>query len=165
MLIGSNKARRGDHRSGRPAWAAALMVLLLTPTMAAAQEPKEAPAGNSEPMPMKTVRGRLPAHFSRVVSSEQRTTIYRLQANYAEQIAELKRQIEKLTKERDDEVEAVLTADQRRQVARFREAARVAREERAAEKAKAKAAANAGAENANAEKANESKPESGDSGG
>lgn len=124
-----------NKRSRQWAWLG-LMLLTAAPLVAAGQEP----AANQEPSSapaVKKFRGRLPAHYGRVVSSEQREKIYQLQADYAAKVEALKQQMEKLLADRDAAVEGVLTADQRRQIAKLRDEAQAARAARAAAKAKA----------------------------
>ncbi len=64
-----------------------------------------------------TVR-RLPPYYGDVVNDAQKEAIYRIQAQYAEQIEALKAQLRKVVAERDTAIEALLTEDQRKQVAR-----------------------------------------------
>jgi hypothetical protein len=58
-------------------------------------------------------RGRLPAHYKDLVSPDQRDEIYAIQAKFNSQIDELEAKIEQLKKQRDEEVEGVLTTAQR----------------------------------------------------
>lgn len=86
-------------------------VVLLVAALAAhlaAQEPKE-------------FRGRLPQHYSGIVTEGQRREIYKIQERFAAKIAELQAQLDALKKERDDEVEGVLTAAQIKRLAKARE--------------------------------------------
>ena len=110
------------RRAARARWmavlAAAVVLAACPPAEAqdgaapgAAQEDKPAPR-----TPEKKIRGRLPAYYSRVVSQEQRTEIYSVQARFNEQMAELRKQLETLAAQRDKEVRGVLTPDQQRQV-------------------------------------------------
>lgn len=68
------------------------------------------PATNRKP------RGRLPAYYTKVVTEQQRDQIYAIQEEYNPKIQSLESQLRELRKERDDKVEAVLTADQQKQV-------------------------------------------------
>ncbi len=101
-------------------------------------------------------RGRLPAHYARVVNSKQREAIYKLQAEFAAKMSELRAQLAKLAEARDEEVEAVLTADQRSQVAKLRDDAKAARDARA----KTKAGQSSGSQSSGSQssKSGESKP-------
>ncbi len=84
----------------------------------------------------KKARGRLPAHYSKVVTDKQRTEIYQIQGKYAEQIAALRQQLKQLAEKRDAEVAAILTDEQRAEVEKAKAAA--ARKKRAGEKKKKK---------------------------
>src|SRR5262245_27953748 len=68
-------------------------------------------------------KGRLPAYYKDVVNDEQRTKIYEIQAKYADQIDALQSQLEGLRKKQTDEIEAVLTKEQRDKVAALKAAA------------------------------------------
>jgi hypothetical protein len=61
-------------------------------------------------------KGRLPAYFADVVSGEQREKIYSIQAKYADQIKDLNEQLEALDKKQNDEIDAVLTAEQKAKI-------------------------------------------------
>lgn len=64
----------------------------------------------------KKATGRLPAHYAAVVTPEQKTKIYTIQAKYAEQIRKLADEMKALTEQRDAEVEGVLSAEQKQKV-------------------------------------------------
>ena len=64
---------------------------------------------------------RLPPYYSDIVSLEQRQEIYELQSRYAEPIASLQAQLAELTRERDAQIEAVLTSAQRQRLHQARE--------------------------------------------
>jgi len=68
----------------------------------------------------KKVRGRLPAHFSALVSQKQREAIYKIQAEYAVQLNKLRAQLDALAADRDREVDAVLHAEQLAEVIKKR---------------------------------------------
>lgn len=74
----------------------------------------------SEPTPAKVARksaGRLPSHYGKLgVSSEQRAKIYGVQATYKKQIADLQAQIDALKTKQNTEVQAVLTAEQKKKL-------------------------------------------------
>jgi hypothetical protein len=82
-----------------------------------------APAKPEAPAAMRKFRGRLPAYFSSVVSSEQRQKIYDIQATYFDKISALELQIADLRAKQDQEVNAVLSADQAAQVQKLRDEA------------------------------------------
>lgn len=83
----------------------------------------------------KKPRGRLPNYYSKVVTKEQREEIYKVQGTYNVQIEELQKQIAELTKKRDDEVRAVLSPEQQKEVDELAAAAKKAAEERRKSKA------------------------------
>jgi len=99
----------------------------------AAQEPvAEDPAGpaaleEAAPNVASEPRGGLPNYYSRVVTEQQRKTIYGIQATYEARIDALLAQIEELEKERDAEVEKVLTPEQLSIINKFRADAAAAR--------------------------------------
>jgi hypothetical protein len=69
------------------------------------------------------VKGRLPAYYSQIVTESQRQRIYQIQANYNPKIESLQAQIEALEAQRDEEMRAVLSPDQKRRLdARIAEA-------------------------------------------
>ena len=63
--------------------------------------------------------GRLPAHYSDVVTKEQRAKIYEVQAKYAPQIQKLKDQLAAAEMVQKEEIDAVLTKEQREQIAKL----------------------------------------------
>ena len=95
------------------------MLATLAVVVATAVQPARAAEGKE---PMKKMfskareRGRLPNHYSRVVTEEQRQNIFDIQEEYKAKIDPLEAQIKALTKERDDKVAAVLTPEQRKKV-------------------------------------------------
>ena len=80
----------------------------------------------------KPVRQRLPAYFSKVVNARQRQQIYSIQASYRARIAQLQEQLAQLLRQRDREVDLVLTPDQLQQVREQRAAAAARRKNRRA---------------------------------
>lgn len=64
-----------------------------------------------------TVR-RLPPYYGEIVNETQKEAIYRIQAQYAEQIEALKAQLRDVVKQRDDAIEALLTDEQKQQLVR-----------------------------------------------
>jgi hypothetical protein len=61
-------------------------------------------------------KGRLPQYYADVVSEEQRTKIYAIQAKFADQIKDLNEQLAAVAKKQNDEIDAVLTAEQKAKV-------------------------------------------------
>ncbi|MEE3369708.1 MAG: hypothetical protein VX346_10230 [Planctomycetota bacterium] len=78
----------------------------------------------------KPVRQRLPAYFSKVVNASQRQQIYVIQASYRKQIERLQDQLSRLLRQRDQEVDLVLSPDQLQQVQTLRAAAAARRKQR-----------------------------------
>jgi hypothetical protein len=78
----------------------------------------------------KAPRGRLPAYYTEVVDEKQREAIYKIQQECEPKIAELRTQLEKLTKERDAKVAALLTPEQQKKVADLQAAAKIKRDEK-----------------------------------
>ena len=87
--------------------AAAILV-----TGAVAQEAKE----RAKP------RGRLPAYYKDVVTPQQRDQIYAIQAKYVDQISKLQEEINQLASQRDKEIEDLLSAEQKTQIQKLRDA-------------------------------------------
>ena len=81
---------------------------------------QDKPAAKKE---AKTPKGRLPPYYADVVTEEQRTTIYGIQAKHQKAIDALKAQLAAATKTQDEEIEAVLTAEQKTKVEAARTAA------------------------------------------
>jgi hypothetical protein len=78
----------------------------------------------------KAPRGRLPAYYAQVVDEKQREAIYKIQQEYEPKIADLRAQLDKLTKERDAKTAAVLTPEQQKKVADLQAAAKAKRDEK-----------------------------------
>ena len=106
----------------------------------AQEAPPEKPAAAAEKPARKGPRGRLPAYFASVVSREQREEIYEIQGRYAEQIAKLQEELAALERQRDQEVEGVLSEEQLTRVEKMRDEARARRTARAAAAEEAPAA-------------------------
>ncbi|MAI31646.1 MAG: hypothetical protein CMM07_08250 [Rhodopirellula sp.] len=108
------------------AWGRSVSVLVFTAVcvIAAAQEKTQEAKGNSErgitSESREMVKGRLPRYFASLVNSEQRIEIYLIQSKFRDQISELKQQLEKLEAKQMQDIEAVLTADQRDKLFDFR---------------------------------------------
>ena len=97
---------------------------------------KEAAAKPVAAKKAKKFQGRLPNFYRQVVDQKQRQTIYKIQAEYAPRIADLKAQLDALTKERDQKVAAVLTPEQRKRVEDLNAAAKAKREQKKKKAAK-----------------------------
>lgn len=61
----------------------------------------------------KKLKGRLPAYYADIVTEDQKTKIYSIQAKHAEKIAELTASLAAANKTLNDEIEGVLTAEQK----------------------------------------------------
>jgi len=97
---------------------------------AAAQEkaPQEKQKAAAEEAPRAKPAGRLPNYYAEVVDKAQREAIYKIQQEYEPKLAELRRQLEALTKQRDEKIRAVLTPEQLKKVEQLQEEARKKRE-------------------------------------
>lgn len=92
--------------------------------MAAPASTQEKSSSKTPAKVEKKAAGRLPMYYGQVVTKEQRDKIYSVQAKFTDQIVKLREQIESLEMEQKQEVEAVLTAEQRQQVAKLVEDAK-----------------------------------------
>ncbi|NLX57161.1 MAG: hypothetical protein GXY58_18800 [Planctomycetaceae bacterium] len=119
------------HESWQRGVVSSLMALLLTALWTAAVPAQEAvppdaadqpPAASTaaETNAAKKPRGRLPAHYGKVVTDKQREQIYEIQAKFTEQIVKLQEQLTALAAKRDAEIEQVLTEEQRAEITRLK---------------------------------------------
>ena len=69
---------------------------------------------------VKKFARRLPNFYRDVISEEQKDTVYAIQADYFEPIEMLTLRLERLQKERDAQIEAVLSAEQKKKVEALR---------------------------------------------
>jgi len=67
----------------------------------------------------KVPKGRLPPHYAKVVTEEQREKIYSIQAEYRTKIETARAQLDALVKEEKDKISAVLTEEQKKKVEEF----------------------------------------------
>jgi hypothetical protein len=88
-----------------------------------------------EPQDKDEPAGRLPPYYKDVVDEAQRDKIYAIQAEYADRIDRLRKQLDDLLEQRDQRIEAVLTPQQRAKVEAAREDAKA---KKAGKKAKEK---------------------------
>ena len=107
-----------------------------------AKERSAAEAAAEKPAKSKArkAKGRLPAFYGRVVTEEQRGEIYAIQTKYRPRIEDLTAELKRLRDKRREEVEAVLTSDQREQISMFRSKAKEGRRQMAAARKKQTAA-------------------------
>jgi hypothetical protein len=71
----------------------------------------------------KAFKGRLPPHYAKVVTEEQRAKIYAIQGEYRARIDAAREQLNTLLKEEKEKISAVLTEDQKKKVEEFRSSA------------------------------------------
>jgi len=69
-------------------------------------------------------------YYAKVVDEKQRQKIYDIQRKYHPQIADLQKQLEKLIAQRDAEIEAVLTPQQKAEIEKLRQEASQRRKEK-----------------------------------
>ncbi len=126
VVGGEQSASAADQPAGNTAQPAA-GDQKVTP---AAEQPKEKNASPKEPRAKKggEFTGRLPAYFSGVITEDQRQKIYAIQKDFVAKIRPLRRQIESLTKERDEQILALLTPDQKQKIEALKAAAKKGRE-------------------------------------
>ncbi len=65
-------------------------------------------------------KGRLPAYYKDVVTDEQRDQVYAIQAKYEKQLSELQGQIDAVKAKQNDEIDALLSAEQKEKLATVR---------------------------------------------
>lgn len=95
---------------------------------AAEQAAAKSPATKTEKKAGGVSKGqRLPASFGKLgLSGEQREKVYAVQSTYSSRIEQLKLELQKVTDERDQQIEALLTPNQKIQLKELREAAKTA---------------------------------------
>ncbi|MDX1965017.1 MAG: hypothetical protein SFX18_17860 [Pirellulales bacterium] len=82
----------------------------------------------------KTVKPRLPQYYSKLgIDEKQREAIYKLQADYQEEISKLEEQLKALKEKRDGEILEVLTAAQQKKLEELKQEAKDKSKEKAAE--------------------------------
>lgn len=112
---------------------AAVVLALVTSLLALAPPTNGQDAGNKKKAVAKApAKGRLPPYYRDIVTPDQRDRIYELQAKFDAQIDELTTQLEDLRAQREAEVEAVLNAEQKSQLAEARAAAGSKKKKKAA---------------------------------
>ncbi|MEM4188454.1 MAG: hypothetical protein QXN56_04775 [Candidatus Hadarchaeum sp.] len=79
-----------------------------------------------------TFRPRLPMYYAKVVDEKQRQRIYDIQRKYYPKISELQKQLDQLIAQRNAEIEAVLTPEQKAQIEKLRQEAAARRAGKAA---------------------------------
>jgi hypothetical protein len=91
----------------------------------------------------KKFKGRLPAYYADLVTEQQKTQIYSIQARYQAKIAALNEELEALEKKQDSEIENVLTPAQKTMLKKAQEEGAAKRKKTAADKKLAEAEKNA----------------------
>jgi hypothetical protein len=76
---------------------------------------------------VKKSANRLPPHYGDVVTEDQRDKIATVYAKFNTKLAKLKAQIEEVSAERDNELEQLLTAEQKEKLAKIKEEAKAKR--------------------------------------
>ena len=103
----------------------AIAASAIAPTAIGQDKPEDAkPAATSK----KKSKGRLPAHYRKVVDQKQRETIYGIQKEYSAQIKDLRAQLAALIKQRNAKIAAVLSPQQQKKVEQAAAAAKAKRE-------------------------------------
>ncbi|MCI0358680.1 MAG: hypothetical protein L0211_09375 [Planctomycetaceae bacterium] len=93
--------------------------------------------GQEKAKKAEKTKGRLPAYYADVVSAEQKEKIYAIQAKYDDQIKELNEQLAAVAKKLNDEIEAVLTAEQKAKIDAARQEAVAKKKKKSDDKKKA----------------------------
>ena len=105
----------------------AAMLLGIAHASAPAKDPSSKAPGAPAVKRQKKARqskGRLPNYYGGVVTEEQRQKIYDIQKEYNPEIRKLREQLKKLTADRDEKIDKVLTPEQREQIAELKQAAK-----------------------------------------
>jgi hypothetical protein len=76
---------------------------------------------------VKKSGNRLPPHYGDIVNEDQRDKIATVYAKFNTKLAKLKAQIEEVTTERDNELEQLLTAEQKEKLSKIKEEAKAKR--------------------------------------
>ncbi len=119
-------------------WVTCLLLVLLAGFTSATYEPlwgQEEEPQKSQRTQRQERRGRLPAYYARVVSGDQRESVYKIQRSYAPKLQELTKQLQQLRAMRDKEIDAILTPEQLARVKQLREEARQRRRQNQQENA------------------------------
>jgi hypothetical protein len=94
-----------------------------TPASAADQYPATNATEKS-----KAPKGRLPPHYAKVVTQQQREKIYTIQEEYRTKIEAARAQLDALVKEEKEKISAVLNDEQKKKVEEFQTAAKAKKE-------------------------------------
>jgi spermidine/putrescine-binding protein len=105
----------------------AWVLMLLCGLAMAAGFATQVAAQKAEEKKQRTTR--LPAHYAKVVTEEQRSDIYAIQEQFEPKLAKARAELKALVDERDAAIEKVLSAQQRKDVAKLRAEAEERRRE------------------------------------
>lgn len=94
----------------------AMIAMSLTLVLVAQQPGQDGRQPNQRQIP----KGRLPAHYSKVVTPQQRYRIYYIQHRYQQAISKVEMQLDWLKQARDQEITNVLTVAQRTRLEQLR---------------------------------------------
>lgn len=106
---------------------------------------QEKQAGTKKTEKAEKAKRRLPSYYADVVSEEQREKIYNIQEKYAKELKALNEQLLAVTKKQNDEIEAVLTAEQKEKIDLARANTAAKKKKKAADKQAAESAKTGGA--------------------
>ena len=87
------------------------------------------------------LKGRLPAYYSKLVDKDQKQKIYEIDSSFDPKIKDLKKQMEALIAQRDEQIKAVLTPEQQTKLADLIAEAKAKRKEKKAHAVDAKTTA------------------------
>jgi hypothetical protein len=112
-------------RNQRLAWMATILLgVSLLPGVVSRSEPK-APSKLVEKTEKAVSAPRLPPYFAQIgLSTDQRARVLKVRQDYAPRIERLEQELADLTSQRDAEVEALLTTDQKSKLESLRKAPR-----------------------------------------
>ena len=108
-------------------WLACTMLTLLIPSWILAHpgpQSRQDDSTRTERSKTEKLRGRLPAHFGKVVDESQRQEIYQIQARYKDRIGKLQADLKSVTRQRDRAILEVLSSQQREELEELQQAAR-----------------------------------------
>lgn len=113
---------------GKRSWTCLVATAVLAALSASWAVGAEAGAADAEKPDAKKARkttSRLPMYYAQIgLSDKQRADVLKTLDEYAAKLAELRAQLEALTKERDEKVQAVLTPAQREKLQQLKAAAK-----------------------------------------
>jgi|GEM_PF-968690 len=126
VIAGALPARAAEEGTAPPAAAASPAAKAEAPAPAARAPATKKGAGKEGQA--RQPAARLPNYYREVVTEAQREKILAIQRQYAAKIDPLRRELEKLTRERDQEIESVLTPEQKKQLEDIKAAAKAKRD-------------------------------------